>query len=249
MKSSAALFQGIARFLCGDLDGGDAYWQDAVSMGEAGDVPETVAVALAERSLLAMARNQWDQAGTLADQAGAVLRPAGIEVLLAYAAQARTALHRGDVQAARRELLGGQRCRHLLTYAVPHQAVQARIELARVHLALADPAAARTLMREADEILNHRPGLGILVREAKMLRAQLAQQRGPSAPGASALTAAELRLLPLLTTHLSFPEIGAEFFLSPHTVKSQAYSLYRKLGVSTRNQAVMRARELGMLEG
>jgi LuxR family maltose regulon positive regulatory protein len=249
MKSSAALFQGIARFLCGDLDGGDAYWQDAVSMGEAGDVPETVAVALAERSLLAMARNQWDQAGTLADQAGAVLRPAGIEVLLACAAQARTALHRGDVQAARRELLGGQRCRHMLTYAVPHQAVQARIELARVHLALADPAAARTLMREADEILNHRPGLGILVREAKMLRAQLAQQRGPSAPGASALTAAELRLLPLLTTHLSFPEIGAEFFLSPHTVKSQAYSLYRKLGVSTRNQAVIRARELGMLEG
>ena len=249
MKSSAALFQGIARFLCGDLDGGDAYLQDAVSMGEAGDVPETVAVALAERSLLAMARNQWDQAGTLADQAGAVLRPVGIEVLLAYAAQARTALHRGDVQAARRELLGGQRCRHMLTYAVPHQAVQARIELARVHLALADPAGARTLMREADEILNHRPGLGILVREAKMLRAQLAQERGPCAPGASALTAAELRLLPLLSTHLSFPEIGAEFFLSPHTVKSQAYSLYRKLGACTRNQAVIRARELGMLEG
>jgi LuxR family maltose regulon positive regulatory protein len=137
----------------------------------------------------------------------------------------------------------------MLTYAVPHQAVQGRIELAHVYLALADPAAARTLMREADEILNHRPGLGILVREAKMLRAQLAQQRGTSAPGASALTAAELRLLPLLTTHLSFPEIGAEFFLSPNTVKSQAYSLYRKLGASTRNQAVIRARELGMLEG
>ena len=104
-------------------------------------------------------------------------------------------------------------------------------------------------MREADEILKHRPGLGILVTEAKMLRAHLAQQPGPSAPGASALTAVELRLLPLLSTHLSFPEIGAEFFLSPHTIKSQAISLYRKLGASTRNQAVIRARELGMLEG
>jgi DNA-binding NarL/FixJ family response regulator len=46
---------------------------------------------------------------------------------------------------------------------------------------------------------------------------------GPATtPGASALTAAELRLLPLLSTHLSFPEIAAELFLSPHTVKSQA---------------------------
>jgi len=249
MKSSAALYQGIARFLCGDLDGGDAYLQDAVSIGAAGDVPETVAVALAERSLLAMARNQWDQAGALADQAGAILRTAGTEVLVAYAAQARTALHRGDVPAARRLLLGAQRWRHMLTYAIPHQAVQARIELARAHLALADPAGARTLMREADEILKHRPGLGILVTDAKMLRAQLARQHGAGAPGASALTAAELRLLPLLSTHLSFPEIGAEFFLSPHTIKSQAYSLYRKLDVSTRSQAVIRARDLGMLEG
>jgi LuxR family maltose regulon positive regulatory protein len=249
MKSSAALFQGIARFLCGDLDDADAYWQDAVSMGEAGDVPETVAVALAERSLLAMARNQWDQAGTLADQAGAVLRPAGIEVLLACAAQARTALHRGDVQAARRELLSGQRCRHLLTYAVPHQAVQARIELARVHVALADLSGARTLMREIDEILRRRPELGILASQARQLRTQLAKQSGTGPPGASALTGAELRVLPLLATHLSYAEIAAELFLSPNTIKSQAYSLYRKLGASSRSQAVARSRELALLEG
>ena len=74
-------------------------------------------------------------------------------------------------------------------------------------------------------------------------------ERGASVPGASALTAAELRLLPLLATHLSFPEIAAELFLSPHTIKSQMKSIYRKLGASTRNQAVTRARELGLLEG
>ena len=76
-----------------------------------------------------------------------------------------------------------------------------------------------------------------------------AKQRGPGITGASALTAAELRLLPLLTTYLSFAEIGEELFLSPNTIKSQAGSLYRKLGASTRSQAVMRARELGLLEG
>jgi LuxR family transcriptional regulator, maltose regulon positive regulatory protein len=54
---------------------------------------------------------------------------------------------------------------------------------------------------------------------------------------------------PLLATHLSFPQIGAELFLSPSTIKSQALSLYRKLGVSSRSQAVARARELALLEG
>jgi LuxR family maltose regulon positive regulatory protein len=52
----------------------------------------------------------------------------------------------------------------------------------------------------------------------------------------------------MLATHLSFPEIGAELFLSPHTVKSQAMSLYRKLGVTSRSQAVARARDIGLLD-
>jgi ATP/maltotriose-dependent transcriptional regulator MalT len=62
------------------------------------------------------------------------------------------------------------------------------------------------------------------------------------------LTGAELRLLPLLATHLSFPEIGKELFLSPNTVKSQAISIYRKLGVSSRREAVAGARKCGLLE-
>ncbi len=65
-----------------------------------------------------------------------------------------------------------------------------------------------------------------------------------------ALTAAELRVLPLLlATHLSYPEIAAELFVSPNTIKSQAYSLFRKLGASSRSQAVARSRELTLLEG
>ncbi len=80
------------------------------------------------------------------------------------------------------------------------------------------------------------------------LRAQLAAEQVPSAAGASFLTAAELRILPMLATHLSFPEIAAQMFVSPHTVKSQAVSLYRKLGASSRSQAVARSRELGLLD-
>jgi LuxR family transcriptional regulator, maltose regulon positive regulatory protein len=158
-------------------------------------------------------------------------------------------MHRGDVPAARQQLVSTQRLRHLLTYALPYFAVQARIELIRVHFALADLAGARTLMREVDELLRRRPGLGTVAGEAQTLRARLAKERDSSAPGASALTGAELRLLPLLSTHLSFPEIAGDMFLSLSTVKSQVNSIYRKLGASTRSQAVARCRELGLLEG
>ena len=249
MAPPAALFQGIARVLSGDLDGGDTAFRDAVSAGEQVGAPESVVSALCELSLLAMDRTDWSQAETLAEQASTAASGAGYEDALLSAVQARAALHRGDVPTARRVLVDAQRLRPLLTYAMPHVAVQARSELARVYLALADLAAARTLMREIDELLRRRPGLGTLAGEAQSLRAQLAMQRGTSFPGASALTAAEMRLLPLLSTHLSFPEIGEELFLSRHTVKSQTHSIYRKLDASSRNQAVTQARQLGLLEG
>lgn len=128
-------------------------------------------------------------------------------------------------------------------------AVQARIELIRVHLGLADLAGARAVMREVDDLLRRRPDLGTLVGETKELRAELSGQRGARSPGASALTAAELRVIPLLATHLTSAEIASELFVSVHTVKSQQASLYRKLGTSSRSQAISRARQLGLLEG
>ncbi len=245
-RPATGLLQGVAHILSGDLDSADAVLDEA---GQEIGTPDTLAQVLCERSLVAMARSQWNQAEALAGQARSLLDQAGLEDATVCAAQARVALHRGDVPAARRELVSAQRLRSLLTYTQPHLAVQTRIELIRAHTALADASGARTLLREVDEVLKLRPGLGILVGEAEALRARLAQVRGSAVPGASALTAAELRLLPLMSTHLSAPEIAAELYLSPHTIKSQLRSIYRKLDASTRNQAVTRARELGLLEG
>jgi LuxR family transcriptional regulator, maltose regulon positive regulatory protein len=253
VRPLAALLQGIARILCGDPDSGDAYLEDAVGPAEAVGAHNHLANVLCQRSLLAMGRNQWSQAEAFASRARSVMHRAGIEDIyttpLVCVAQARVALHRGDAPAARRELISAQRLRHLLTYAHPHLAVQARIELIRIHLALSDLAGARTLMQEVADLLKRRPGLGTLAGEAEALRARLAHERGASVPGASALTAAELRLLPLLSTHLSFAEVGAELFLSPNTAKTHAASIYRKLGATSRSEAVTRARELGLLEG
>jgi ATP/maltotriose-dependent transcriptional regulator MalT len=245
---ATALLQGIARVLSGDLEGADAFFEDAVSMRESG-APDTLAEALSERALLAMARGDWSRAEALAAQAAAVTGRAGIDDLLTTAVQARVASHRGDRPEARRELIAAQRMRPSLGYAAPHLAVQARIELTRAYLALDDMAGARTVLREIDEVLLRRPDLGTLAGQTRALQARLAAERRSGGHGASSLTAAELRVLPLLATHLSGPEIAGELFLSPHTVKSQQLSLYRKLGAASRSQAIARARELGLLEG
>jgi LuxR family maltose regulon positive regulatory protein len=253
LVAAAPLLQGIARILCGDLNGGSASLEAAASAADEIGAYENHVFALCEQSLVAAAGGEWSQAGVLAAQADMVLRRAGIEdsraTPLLYAVKARIGIHQGDVAAVRKALVSAQRLRALLTYAMPHVAVQARMELTRAHLALGDLAGARTLMAEIEALLKRRPGLGTLVGEAQELRARLAKERSAVVPGASALTAAELRVLPMLATHLSGPEIAAELFLSSYTVKSHQLSLYRKLGTSSRSQAVARARELGLLEG
>jgi LuxR family transcriptional regulator, maltose regulon positive regulatory protein len=253
MPGVTSLLQGTARVLCGDVDGGDAFFAEAVASGEERGAPDIIALTLCQQSLVAMARDQWNQAGALASRAAAHLSQAGVEesyaAALTSAVQARAAVHRGDVPAASRELTNALRLRPLMTYAHPHWAVQLRIALIRVHLALNDLAGARTIMREIAEILKRRPDLGTLVGEAQELRTRLAAEHSSTIAGASALTAAELRLLPMLSTHLQLHEIAAEMHLSPHTIRAQGKSIYRKLGASSRSQAVARARELGLLEG
>jgi LuxR family maltose regulon positive regulatory protein len=69
-------------------------------------------------------------------------------------------------------------------------------------------------------------------------------------PGGAAsgppLSPAELRLLPYLQTHLTVPEIAGRLFLSQNTVRSEVGSIYRKLGVSSRSDAVRHATAVGL---
>jgi LuxR family maltose regulon positive regulatory protein len=102
------------------------------------------------------------------------------------------------------------------------------------------------MIRDIDPVLRRCPDLGTFPSEAAELRARVSPA-GPDARGASTLTLSELGVLPLLTTHLTFKEIGERRHLSRHTVKSHAMSIYRKLGVTSRSAAVERARELGLL--
>ena len=93
-----------------------------------------------------------------------------------------------------------------------------------------------------------RGDLGALVEEVREIAHRL-EATGGMTMGSSTLTMAELRLLPLLATHLTFPDIAERMVLSTNTVKTQAKSIYRKLDASSRSEAVEQALEFGLLEG
>ena len=61
------------------------------------------------------------------------------------------------------------------------------------------------------------------------------------------LTNAELRILRLLPSHMSFREIGERLHVSTNTVKTQALAVYRKLDVSCRSDAVQRGHDAGLI--
>ena len=80
------------------------------------------------------------------------------------------------------------------------------------------------------------------------MRDRVAAGSGPSGAWAMSLTAAELRLLPYLASHLTFPEIADRLFISRNTAKTEAVAIYRKFGISSRSEAIERAVEVGLLE-
>ena len=128
---------------------------------------------------------------------------------------------------------------------MPHLAVQMLLALGRAYLAVGDAAGTRECLREAQDILRRRPDLGVLTEQAAELRSRL-DSIHERIMGASSLTRAELRVLPLLSTHFTFREIGERLYVTPNTVKKHALAVYQKLGVSSRSEAVERARQLGL---
>jgi LuxR family transcriptional regulator, maltose regulon positive regulatory protein len=251
-RATALLMEGIGHLLDGQAELAEPILARVGEVADRHGAMPAATAALGQRAIIAMERGRWEEAGRLAERALAVLREGRLDgyvvAAFVHTVAARAVLGRGDAARAREHLARAVHLRPLLTSAMPHRAVQTLVELAHAYLALDDVAGARTALRQADEILRQRPDLGVLPGQAAELRAAL-DRVGQGTPGASSLTAAELRLLPLLSTHLTLPEIGERLHLSRNTVKTQAVSIYRKLGVSSRSEAMQRVRELGLLGG
>ena len=239
-----------ARLLEGDVDAAEILFSEASGLARSAGNNDVQVLSDAERAMIAMDQGRWVEAGRLAERSLESIeeyRLADYAVAaLAFASAARLALHRGDLATTASEITRGMRARQYCTFAAPALAVRVRLSLAKTSSAMGDSAAAHHLMREIDEIMRHRPALGTLVGDVTAFRTTL--DSGPNgAVGAPPLTPAELRLLPFLQTHLTIPEIGARLFVSRNTVSTEVGSIYRKLGVSSRSDAVDRATAVGLL--
>ena len=219
----------------------------AAAMGNSG----TILMCEAQLAWLAMDRAEWAEAGDRLGMALATIDEGRMDDLVfaipAFAGAARLSVHRGDLNDAHRQLTRAMRARPSATYLLPYHAVRLRLQLAKVYLAIADLGTVHQLLREIDDILARRPALGALVDEVKDFRSVLASRAVSKPAGTLPLTSAELRLLPYLQTHLTADRIAERLFLSSHTVKTEIKAIYRKLGVSSRNDAVQRATAIGLL--
>jgi LuxR family transcriptional regulator, maltose regulon positive regulatory protein len=242
----------IAVLLQGDAERAEELLGETTQDAAGSGAIFTGVIAHSELALLALGRDDIEHADAELAAARALLENQPIEEYLAsaiyLAAAARSALAKGQAATARSLLVRAMRMRPQLSHAIPWFGVQTRLELARAHMMLGDVDGARTLFREASDVISQRPDLGTLRTQAAELKERLANVTSFGDGWASTLTAAELRLLPLLTTHLSFREIAERLFVSRNTVKSQAISVYRKLDASSRSEAIERAVELGLVD-
>ncbi|MFZ2016255.1 MAG: LuxR C-terminal-related transcriptional regulator [Nocardioides sp.] len=242
--------EGLSYLLEGDLEQADASFAHAYELAVSLQASPLTGLVLAEQFQVAAAREDWATAESLVKRALDEVAGGAYDdywtSALVFASAARAAAHRGDTSEARRYAQRAARLRPLLTYALPVVSLQALVELARAYLSLVDPSGARAVLEQARGILLQRPDLGTLATTARELQERVDQITIATPRGASSLTAAELRLVPLLPTHLTYPEMGERLFLSRHTVKTHAASVYRKLGASSRAEAVERINQLGL---
>jgi LuxR family maltose regulon positive regulatory protein len=115
--------------------------------------------------------------------------------------------------------------------------------------ALGDRPAARDMLQEARRTAEACADPGVLPELVARVerRLRLMSTRATETPYAEDLSERELAVLRLLATDLTQREIGEALYVSFNTVKTHIKSIFRKLGVATRPDAVSRARELRLL--
>jgi LuxR family maltose regulon positive regulatory protein len=125
------------------------------------------------------------------------------------------------------------------------------LALAEVRQRRGDTAAARRAITQARDLLSVLPDPGAaseyVRRTERLLKLTPRARRDRKHGEFWELSERELEVLRLLATSLSQREIAGELFVSFSTVKSHVRSIFRKLGVDARADAITRARELGLL--
>ena len=226
---------GLNLLFRGELAGADRWFVEATELAPARGQWLVACAGLAYRSLIAGQSGRLKLQAQLAEEATAVERERGLEDVAAGPPLALGAslAARGQAVDARPVLdhavalarFGGQP--GVLTWALGSYAT--------VLCGLGDHEQARAALAEARSL----GGSGRLGRADR-----LCQDCATS--GEAELTQRERTILSLLNSDLSESDIARELFVSHSTVHSHAKSIYRKLGASTRSEALARAHAIGI---
>lgn len=243
--------EGVALTLTRRFELGRASLQEAQRLARALGVPIIEANALAWQGMLALLTDDWALGVPMITRSGELVRRHHLD-RLATSANSVTAVAlleavRGNKDEARVTLGIARRLTSQVTQIAPWFAVVGPLVQARVAMILGDGALARTLHSEA---LSHMiPDLADTLLSDLLVDTE-ARLRTLQVDGfpVAALTPAEMRVMQFLPTRLTFQQIGEHLFVSQHTVRSHAKSIYRKLGAVSRDEAVARAQSLGLVE-
>jgi LuxR family maltose regulon positive regulatory protein len=240
---------GRALYFAGDLDEAWAASLRALEYPRA--VPalvvarSTLALVSVERGRLAPARTHAEKAKVLARGTGSSRSWLGAHASAALGVVLATEGKLGD---AERELVSAEHFYRDEVARVSHAWVLVHLAGVRERRGRLDEAEA-TLRAAQDELAQFADcGRIAALAEEVALELEAAQARAGRGELLESPTEAELTVLRLLATDLSTRQIGERLFLSPNTIRSHMRALYRKLGVSSREDAVARATALGLLE-
>jgi LuxR family maltose regulon positive regulatory protein len=226
---------GWAHYCNGDLDLAARWFHETVELTPAAEQWVVGSGAIADLSLIAGMRGHRGEQRRLADEALAMARDHGLldarEVGEVHTAQGVALRAEGRDAEALPELERGVFLRRL--WRQPLDLADGLIALAPAVAAAGDGARAAALFAEAAALLDGCPDPGALP-------ARLAAARRSASEG-EPLTEREREILRFLGSGLTEREIARELHLSFNTVHSHAKSLYRKLGVSSRAEAVARS--------
>jgi LuxR family transcriptional regulator, maltose regulon positive regulatory protein len=233
--------------------GWSAWWSGddesaQVALAEATAGPPVVAIAAQSvLARIALARGDLDAARELADRATAAVVAGQLAELPALGmvatAAGAVAAERGEGESALELLERGVRLRR--SWGHPLETIDALVVAAPVAAALHGRRAAAGLLAEARLLVDACPDAGVL--QARLADASRAALPRPGAyRTGDELTARERTVLRLLARGRSKREIADELVVSFNTVHSHTKAIYRKLGASSREEAIERMRELGL---
>jgi LuxR family transcriptional regulator, maltose regulon positive regulatory protein len=250
-RPAAGYQAGMLQVVAGDPSRAQQSLQAAEELARGLGQQPVRADCLAALALLAHQRGRHGESAALAERAHGVLSAHRVDERRPAAAHTAcviglTQALAGDFRTAAATLA---RARELTTAMTDHPTwlqVQALVLQAHTCLLLGDAAAARQLTGRARRLTDEHVPAAINTRVGEM-ETLLGQLPPEMTFGFAPMTAAELRVLQLLPTYLTFPEMGEMLFVSRNTVKAHAVAIYRKLGCSTRQQVVHRACALGYL--